>query len=188
MKKAFLPLLLAALLVACGEQKTDDATMVKTATAEPSATNAKHIPAEFADMKYADYGRKMIAAMEQGKIEEWGNLYADDARYYWSGGDSLVGKKAILDYWTKRRAEVVESISFSNDIWTPLKVNQPQKGPDLPGVWLLSWYQVKVSYKNGKQPIQFWVHTDHHFDANDKIDRTIQYIDRLPIEKAMSGK
>ena len=116
------------------------------------------------------------------------NLYADDARYYWSGGDSLVGKKAILDYWTKRRAEVVESISFSNDIWTPLKVNQPQKGPDLPGVWLLSWYQVKVSYKNGKQPIQFWVHTDHHFDANDKIDRTIQYIDRLPIEKAMSGK
>jgi hypothetical protein len=29
-----------------------------------------------------------------------------------------------------------------------------------------------------------WIHTDIHFDANDKIDRAIQYIDRVPINAA----
>lgn len=144
--------------------------------------------AEFADPKYMDIGKQMLAAMEQGKIDDWANVYADDARYYWSGGDSLIGKKAILDYWKNRRMNVIETIKFSNDIYTPLKVNQPQRGPDRAGVWLLSWYQVSVKYKNGKQPIQFWVHTDHHFNASDKIDQTVQYIDRLPIERAMGMK
>ena len=29
-----------------------------------------------------------------------------------------------------------------------------------------------------------WIHTDQHFDANDKIDRVIQYLDRVPINAA----
>jgi intergrase/recombinase len=66
----------------------------------------------------------------------------------------------------------------------PLKVNKPQKGPDVAGVWLLGWYQVHVKYKNGKK-LAFWVHTDNHYDANDKIDITVQYIDRAPINKAL---
>jgi hypothetical protein len=42
---------------------------------------------------------------------------------------------------------------------------------------------VNAKYKTGKK-LQFWVHADMHFDANDKIDQYIQYIDRAPIVKA----
>jgi hypothetical protein len=76
---------------------------------------------------------------------------------------------------------------MSNDIWLPVKVTHPQKGPDMPGVWLLSWYQVNVTYKNGKS-LQFWVHNDMHYNDQDQVDRSIQYIDRAPINAALNSK
>ena len=30
------------------------------------------------------------------------------------------------------------------------------------------------------------IHTVQHFDANDKIDRVVQYLDRVPINAAMA--
>ena len=120
-------------------------------------------------------------------MDTWLTAFADSAKYYWSGGDSLIGKPAIADYWKNRYAKVIDSISFVNDIWTPLKINESQRGPDAPGVWLLSWYQVKVKYKNG-QKLSFWVHTDLHYDSSDKIDIVVQYIDRAPINAALAKK
>jgi hypothetical protein len=31
-----------------------------------------------------------------------------------------------------------------------------------------------------------WIHNDFHFDANDKVDEVVQYIDRAPINTALS--
>jgi hypothetical protein len=33
-----------------------------------------------------------------------------------------------------------------------------------------------------------WIHTTMHMNDAGKIDRVIQYLDRAPINKAMSGK
>jgi hypothetical protein len=71
---------------------------------------------------------------------------------------------------------------FINDIWLPIKVNEPQRN-EQSGVWLLSWYVLKAKYKTGKSMTQE-IHTDMHFDANDKIDRVIQFLDRAPINAA----
>lgn len=169
-------------LLACNSNKTESKDE-KMASNAPDST--KKTPAsEFADPKYMDWGKKNLAAFETGNIDEWLTSYADNAKYYWSGGDSLVGKQAIADYWKKRRGDVIKTIKFSNDIWLPLKVNTPQRGPDIPGVWLMSWYQVNVTYSNGKS-LQFWTHTDNHYDNNDKIDQVVQYIDFAPINKAL---
>ena len=70
-----------------------------------------------------------------------------------------------------------------NQIWLPIKVNQPQS-VEQPGTWVLGWYMVSAKYKNGKRMGQ-WIHTDMHFDANDKIDRLIQYLDRSLINAAL---
>ena len=181
MKRVFIAFFLSAFLLSCGDSKPKtDNTMVK------DAADAKPAQAEFADAKFTDMGKQMIQKFETGDIDSWANMFADNAVYSWSAGDSLVGKKAISDYWKNRRTNVIDSIHFSNDIWLPIKINQPQKGPDMPGNWLLSWYQVGVKYKGGKS-LGFWVHTDYHFDANDKIDRAVQYIDMAPI-KAAVGK
>lgn len=111
------------------------------------------------------------------------NSFADNAVYIWNNGDSLAGKAAIAAYWKKRRGEVIDSISFSQDIWLAIKVNQPQTPAQAPGNWALGWYAVSAKYKTGKRMNQ-WIHTAMHFDANDKIDRVVQFLDRAPINAA----
>ncbi len=181
MKNAFYALVAVLLFLACTPPKQDQQKEVQP------AVEAKPQQAEFADPKYVDIGKQGLAAMASGDVAKWMEGFADNATYNWSGGDSLVGKKAISDYWTDRRTKVIDKLNFTKDIWFAIKINQSQRGPDAPGVWLMSWYQVNATYKNGAS-LMFWVHTDMHFDANDKIDRAVQYIDRAPINAALAMK
>jgi len=180
MKKSWLGLLGLLAIMACnsGETKTEGTT--ETATAPESKTPPQ---SEFADPKYTEMGKKSLSALSAGDVDGFTANFADNAVFIWSSGDSLAGKKAIVDYWKNRRSNVIDSLQVINDIWLPIKVNTPQKGPDLPGVWLLSWYQSSVKYKNGKHLV-IGIHVVQHFDANDKVDRVIQYLDRAPIAAA----
>ena len=180
MKNLLLTLLCAALLAACGKKPEEKAAPVE-AEIKPTPQ------VEFGDAKYTDIGKQGIAQLSSGDVDGWMNSFADNATYVWSRGDSLSGKKAIADYWKNRRTKVIDSLTYWNDVWLSLKVNQPQKGPDMKGNWLLSWYQVKAKYKNGKKVV-FAVHSDMHFDSSDKIDRFIQYIDSAPINAALAAK
>ncbi len=182
MKKMLVWALGLVLFMGCDSGKTTESKMETTVTpADAAATTA---PAAFADAKYADIGRRGVAALSSGDIDGWMADFADNAVYLWNNGDSLVGKAAISAYWKKRRTEVMDSIGFSNQIWLPITVNQPQS-VEQAGTWVLGWYMVKAKYKTGKT-MQQWIHTDLHFDAADKIDRTIQYLDRVPINAAMN--
>jgi hypothetical protein len=181
MKKVLAWALASSLLFACSNPKSaDEKAESKTDTAV--AAPAKPQPAEFADSKYTEIGKKQLAELTSGDVDSWLNGFADNAVYVWNNLDSLAGKAAISTYWKKRRNEVIDSMSFINDIWLPIKVNEPQRN-EQPGVWLLSWYVLKAKYKTGKSMTQL-IHTDMHFDANDKIDRFIQYLDRVPINAA----
>ena len=176
--KQFIAVALGAFLFfACNNEKQADETTETTPAATPP-------PAEFADAKYAEIGKQGIAALSSGDIDGWMGNFADNVVYVWNNGDSLAGKPAITEYWKKRRTESIDSISFTNQIWLPVKVNQPQANEG-PGIWLLSWYQVSTKYKTGKSMSQS-IHTVQHFDANDKIDRVIQYLDRALINAAMT--
>ena len=182
MRKIFLAFLVAGILISFKEKK--EAPAKEKPFFKTADTTA---PAEFADPKYMQWGKQRQQQFESGDIDGWAEQFADNAVYIWSAGDSLAGKKAIADYWKDRRKNTIRSIKFTNDIWLPMKINQPQKGPDLPGVWLLSWYQVNATYNTGKS-LSFWVHADLHYDNNDKVDRVIQYIDRAPINAATNQK
>ncbi len=178
MKKLLVLVFGTTLFIACNNEKSAETPATVT------ETKASTAPAEFADAKYAEIGKKGIAALSSGDVDGWMNGYADNAVYVWNNGDSIAGKPAITEYWKKRRTEVIDSISFSNEIWLPVKINKPQSVEGT-GVWLLGWYQVNAKYKTGKRMMQ-WIHTDMHFDANDKIDRVIQYLDRSVINAAMA--
>jgi hypothetical protein len=186
MRTLLLLLSLPVLLLACKDRQkvtTENGPMVKTAAAGES----KPMQSEFADAKYTERGKQMMQDFASGNIDRWIGNFSDNAVFQWSSGDSLAGKNAISNYWKNRRMNVINTIRFSNDIWLPIKVNTPQRGPDMPGVWLLNWYQVNVQYKNGKA-LQFWTHNDYHFNSDDKIDRAVQYIDRAPINAATGLK
>jgi hypothetical protein len=185
MKKLFALAVGCMMLFACNDEKKDQPKTGESTMSADGDKDKKPQQSEFADPKYAEWGKKMSAQLSSGDIDGWIANYADDAKFRWSSGDSLSGKAEIAKYWTDRRKNVIDSISFSNHVWLPIKVNTPQAGPDVPGVWLLSWYMVNVKYKNGKKLV-FWAHIDHHYNANDKIDQTIQYIDMAPIKAALA--
>src|SRR5882757_9371810 len=123
------------MLLSCNNKPAEPTTTEQKDTAS-MAKETKIPQSEFADARYTEMGKKQLAQMSGGDMDGWVNTYADNAMYRWSSGDSLAGKAAIAAYWKERRAKVIDSIQFSNDIWLPLKVNQPQKGPDIPGIWL----------------------------------------------------
>lgn len=166
------------LLTACNNPKPDETA---DTAPTPAATTQ---PVEFADAKYSDIGKSGLASMTAGDIDAWSSNWSDNIVWQWNNGDSIAGKTAVINYWKDRRGNLIDSISFSNQIWLPVKVNQPQ-GTEAPGIWLLSWYSTNAKYKTGKRMIQS-IHTVQHFDANDKIDRVIQYLDRVPINAAMA--
>lgn len=184
MRKLILLVAIALFAISCNNAKTDE----KTASSAPDSTANKTVPqSEFADQRYVDIGKKSLEQMSSGDIDGWVAGFADNAVYQWSSGDSLAGKAAIAEYWKNRRTKVIDSIAFSTDIWLPIKVNRPQRGPDVVGIWLLGWYRIDVKYKNG-QKVGMFVHADFHFNSDDKIDRAIQYIDRAPINAALAKK
>ncbi|CAN1566598.1 hypothetical protein MCETHM1_02940 [Flavobacteriaceae bacterium] len=176
MKKTVFVIFCFSLLISCKKEESQIGSNIVV-------TDSKEKPAEFANPKYAEIGKKTLLDMEKGDMDSWMNVYADNAVYVWNSGDSLVGKPAIASYWKQRRVNVIESISFKNAIWLPIMVNQPQS-TESKGVWLLAWYKTTAKYRNGKEMTQ-WIHTDYHFDSNDKVDRVIQYIDKAVINAAM---
>lgn len=180
MKKLFLVILCASVFVGCKKETAVEPVINEPKTAEADA------PFEFADAKYTEIGKKALDAMSKGDMDAWMSNYADNAKYYWNSGDSLVGKPAIDKFWRDRRTNVIETITFEKDIWLPLKVNEKGNIP-LDGYWLLSWYQTTAKYKGGKSMTQ-WIHATFHFDANDKIDMVHQYVDKAVINAAMPQK
>jgi hypothetical protein len=171
------------MIAAC---KNEAEKTVQPVIASASTTEKSHGPVEFADQKYVDIGKKAWELFEAGDIDGWASKFTDNAVFRWSSGDSLAGKAAILKYWKDRRMNVIDSLHFSNEIWLPLNVNQPQS-IEQKGIWLLNWYNVKATYRN-KKTLVFWVHTDMHFNNDNQIDEVIQYIDRAPINAALMKK
>jgi ketosteroid isomerase-like protein len=177
MKKILFVICCFSLVVSCKKEESKETDKVV------STTDSIAKPAEFADSKYAEIGKKSLADLEKGDMDSWMNMYADNAVYVWNSGDSLVGKAAIASYWKQRRVNVIETIAFKNAIWLPIKINQPQS-VEAKGVWLLAWYKTTAKYRKGKEMTQ-WIHTDYHFDNNDKVDRVIQYVDKAVINAAL---
>lgn len=180
MKKLFLLALCASLFIGCKKEAVMEPAASSTDTTKTVA------PVEFADDKYTEIGKKSLDNLSKGDIDAWMSNFADNAKYYWNSGDSLVGKPAIDKFWRDRRTNVIETITFTKDIWLPLKVNEKGNIP-MDGYWLLSWYQVTAKYKGGGTMTQ-WIHNTYHFDANDKIDMVNQYLDRAVINAALPPK
>jgi hypothetical protein len=181
MKKTIAMALAIPLFFACSNQKTDDKAATTDSTA--AATPAKVLPTEIGDSKYVAIAKSGNSNLSSGNIDAWMTSFADNAVYIWNNGDSLAGKPAITAYWKQRRGSVIDSISFTHDIWLAVKVNEPQQPEHLPGNWALGWYLTQAKYKTGKRMAQ-WIHTAIHFNANDKIDRLVQFLDRAPINAA----
>ena len=168
------------LLFACNNEKKEEPKMedASVAVAVKGPTGD-----EFGDLKYRDLAKKSFEAMSTGDIDGMTSYYADNAVQIYNSGDSLAGKAAISEYWKNRWKTVLDSLTYGNQIWLPVKVNVSQAQGHLVGNWSLVWQSVWAKYKTGKSMFQFG-HFALHFNDADKIDRIIIYLDRAPINAA----
>lgn len=168
-------------LFACNDSKPVEESAQIVAT----DSTAIQAPADFADAKYAEIVKNGLNALSAGDVPGWLSGFADNAVFVWNSGDSLAGKAAISEYWTKRRSEVIDSLTYTKHIFLPIKVNKPQS-VEAPGIWVLGWWQTTAKYKTTGKKMTQWIHTDTHFNADGKIDRVIQYIDMAVVNKALT--
>jgi hypothetical protein len=91
----------------------------------------------------------------------------------------------VAAFWKDRRVNVIDTIAFKNEIWLSIKVNEAENVG--PGNYLLGWFDSSITYATGKT-VNISIHNVYHFDANDKIDFVLQYLDRAPINAAMAKK
>ena len=174
MKKMLMILIGGTLLWSCNKPAPEE-----TVAAPPK-------PVEFADGKYTDIGKQSITKLAEGDIDAFLSNLSDNAVYLWNNGDSITGKQAIAAYWKDRRTNTVDTITFKNEAWLPIQANDPPKHI-AKGVWLFNWADFAITYTNGKT-VNLNIHSVYHFDNSDKIDRVIQYLDRAPINAALTAK
>jgi hypothetical protein len=179
MKKIFILGAACLILLSCSDKKKDEGKKE-----EKTMMDGEKKQAELLDMKEADETKAAQLAFARGDIDAWAARLDDNVRYTWSGGDSLIGKQAVVDYWKDRWNKVIKSQTLSNMILLPIMVNESQaQGADVPGKWVLYWAMVDATYKNDKN-IKFWVHSVNHYNDAGKVDQIGVYVDRHPIMEA----
>lgn len=176
MKRILSGVFISVFIFACSnEKKTDEPATVAASDKKPAT--------EMLDLSEADGIKAAFTAFSKGDVDGMTALYDDNVRQIWSSGDSLVGKQAVKDYYMGRW-KLIDSLNFSEMIVLPIRVNESQSPQYATlGKWVLAWTFSHVKYKNGKK-LDFWVHTDYHFDDAGKINTVVQYIDRHPIMEA----
>lgn len=179
MKKIISVIVIAVFLFACNNEKKDE-----TAAASAEVKSEKSAaPVELImDSNLVNSVKATMAAFENKDVNGYTANMDDNIKFRWSGGDSLVGKQAVKDYYAGRFA-IIKSIKFSNPIFLPVMANQSPNGITAAGKWMLNWYMVDVTYNNDKN-LKFWVHNAQHYNDAGKIDESAQYIDRHPILEA----
>lgn len=182
MKKILFGVFISAFIIGCGNEKAEENS---SATAATTSSETKKTGDEILNMSEADGAKNSLLAFAKGDVAGMTAHYDDNAKYYWSGGDSLTGKQAIADYYTGRW-KLIDSIKVLNQVVLPVKVNTSQAPQHALGKWVLVWSQMQVKYKNGKT-IGFWTHADYHYNDAGKVDVAIQYIDRHQIMEATKG-
>ena len=114
MKQTIGFLLLAVVFAACSNDQS--AADNSSSTMDSASTEVNTRGYEFGDDKYVQIAKQVMQDLSSGNTDGYLSAYADNAIYRFSGGDSLNGKQAITDYWKKRRSEVIDSLSYSNEV------------------------------------------------------------------------
>lgn len=184
MRKIFLGVIISTFLFSCNTEQKDETAKTDETTAGVTASDKK--PASvLLELSEAESIKKSFEAFAKGDVDGMVADFDDNIRYTWSGGDSLIGKKAVQDYY-KGRWNVLESLSITEPIVLPIQVNESQSKYSSTGKWVLYWALVNAKYKNGKN-ISFWMHNVNHYNDAGKVDFVGQYLDRHPIMEATKG-
>lgn len=150
------------------ESAETPAASSETPTAADAAASTVLPPSSTDGLKSA------IEGFASGDMSAFTANMDDNVKFYYPvPGDSLVGKQAVLDFYTKRRS-LSDSIVVVNPVY--LGIRNTTNAAVAQGDWLMAWYTFAIKYKNGKR-IALPIHIVQHQNAAGKIDIMAMYYD-----------
>jgi len=162
-------------LIACNsgtETKTEASETPAPSSETPTAADAA--ASVVLPPSSTDGLKKAIEGYASGDMSAFTANMDDNVKFYYPvPGDSLVGKQAVVDFYTKRRS-TADSIMVINPVY--LGIRNATNGAVAQGDWLMAWYTFAIKYKNGKR-IALPIHTVQHLNAAGKIDIMAMYYD-----------
>ncbi len=114
-----------------------------------------------------------IKAFANGDVNGFTANMDDNIKFYYPGpGDSLLGRDAVNKYYSDRW-KLIDSIRIANPVYLSVNVN---RGPVMPGKWMMAWYSFRINYKSGNGTF-LPIHTVAHSNAAGKTDILYMYYD-----------
>ncbi|WP_029038096.1 hypothetical protein [Salinimicrobium xinjiangense] len=176
MKKMITLTALFALLLSCNDKAAER-------NEKPVANNQSNY--EVASERYSDLNEEALAKMAALDFNAWGEVLSDDVQYFFPDGDAdtrtvLKGKEEVINWWNDwKQNSGIETMTFSNTVFIPVKANQKLNYSGLTGVIVLAYVSNEMVY-NG-QPVNVRMNIATHFNNDSLIDRIYTYYDRTPI-------
>lgn len=176
MKQKALIALAMFCLAACNsgtETKTeavDSSAVAVTAPATPAVTSLV-LP-----QSSTDPVKKAMEAFAAGDVNGFVADWDDNVKIYYPGpGDSLMGKKSALDFFSDRRSKY-ESVQIVNPTYLGVENNNPAMTV-AQGTWLMSWHTFVYKMKGNGKTVALPIHTVQHKNSAGKIDIIAMYYD-----------
>ncbi|REJ84309.1 MAG: nuclear transport factor 2 family protein [Bacteroidetes bacterium] len=143
-----------------------------------------------ASSEYSDLAANAIEAIGSFDFEKWGTMLSEDVEFHFPDGNEntrtkLIGKKAVLDWWTNwKSSSGVKSLTFTLPNHIPVESIIAPNMTGLPGVYVFSYFSMKMELDNGNIA-DVRMNFTAHFNKDKQIDRYYTYYDRTPIIQAM---
>jgi hypothetical protein len=117
-----------------------------------------------------------MEAFAAGDVNGFMADWDDNVKIYYPGpGDSLIGKKSALDFFSDRRSKY-ESVQIVNPTYLGVENNDPASIV-AQGTWLMSWHTFVYKMKGNGKTVVLPIHTVQHKNSAGKMDIIAMYYD-----------
>jgi ketosteroid isomerase-like protein len=163
-------------LAACNSSTETKTEAVDSSAVAVTATDADAVKSLVLPQSTSDPVRKSYEAFASGDLNTFAADWDDNVKVYYPGpGDSLVGKKAALDFFTARRSKY-ESVQIVNPTYLAVQNNEPNSTV-AQGDWLMSWHTFVYKVKGNGKTVVLPIHSVQHRNSAGKIDIIAMYYD-----------
>ena len=119
---------------------------------------------------------KYVDAVEAKDYGTMASMLAEGYRGYGPSIDDSTTREAALEAWKYNVENLYESIAYERS--RNIAVTIPDG--DYKGDWVSNWAQLKITYKDGRGPVNLWANTVYQIE-NGKIVRSLAFYNEADV-------
>ncbi len=103
---------------------------------------------------------KYVAAVESKDTQTMKDLLANDYVGYGPSIADTTNKEKAVATWEKNAAELYDQIKYERSRSVAVTITEG----DFPGEWVTNWAELRISYKDGRDPIRIWANSVYQIE------------------------